>query len=355
MARVPVAGEMTTSPISPATMQALEEQRRKAVEQQTGGDAVVSYTIVAGNIKPSVRNFAVDTEAAAASDDLTTIAGEAALDSNGFPGHGLVILRAANTARTVVVKHLAGGTYDIDLHGNADFSIDDDQKRLVLMLRGTRWYEVMRCYASDAAARRSYLGLTNLSTLSAPATPGDDGKYVGASAGTWTYQTAAAGGSGHKSRSLVHAGGSRNYTTGTVIRLEEVDLGTPVTDGYTFSVPSGATYLQAQVLARVEQNPERESLGIVSGNFVKLRIAYRPPGASGFDATGLGGARGLPARTFQFAATDNRLREGNLALAASMIPVAVGGQVRVQIEGDVSSTYRVLGGKTKTWLSLQWM
>lgn len=358
MARVPDAGVMTASPMPPATMQALEEQRRKAVAQQTGGDTPTTYTIASGQIKPALRNFAVDTEAAAASDDLTHITGEPATASEGFPGHGLVILRAANTARTVVVKHLSAGDYNIDLHGGADFSLDDDEKRLVLMLRGLRWYEVMRCYAGDKAARRSYLGLTNLATLAAPVAVTDDGKYVGASAGSFTYQTAAAGGSGHKSRALVHAGGTRNYYNGNAIRFEEVDSGEPLTDGYVFTVPSGASYLQIQAVARVEQNPEREILGsVVVPNYVRLRLAYRPPAASIFDTSGVFGARGLVARSFEFQGGSfvNRLQEASVSIAGSMVPVAANGAIRVHLEGDPGSTYRVLGGKSKTWLSLQWM
>ena len=353
--RVPAAGAMTAQPMLPLTLQGLEERRRTAATQLLGGSSAVAYTIItAGTIKPTAALCTVDTEGAASSDDLTNITGEPDITATGFPGHGVVILRAANTARTVVVKHLAGGSYDMELHGSADFSLDDDAKRIVLELRGTRWYEVDRFYAADSAARRTALGLTLLATLAAPANPGDNGKLVTASGGAWVYSAPPAGGSGFLQRIRYYAGASRNYTSGSVIRIEEIDLFTGGTlgDGYVFNVPNGSTFAQLEVLARVERQNENSS-----HDFAELRIAYRS-GSGPFDDTGLGGvARGLPSRSYLYATTaeSQRLKEANLCLAAGVVPVTYQSQIRVQVAGLAGNTYRVLGSRTKCWLSVQWM
>ncbi len=95
-------------------------------------------TISAGAVTPKRSHHTIDTEADAATDDLDTMA--TANISDG----GLVILRAENTARTVVVKHEAGGAGQFHLAGGADYSIDDANKLLVVMRVGADWNEVTR-------------------------------------------------------------------------------------------------------------------------------------------------------------------------------------------------------------------
>jgi len=73
----------------------------------------------------------VDTEGASASDDLDTISGMIEGD--------LLILSAADSARTVVVKD---GTGNIQCAG--DFSMDNTQDRIVLLREGAVWYELAR-------------------------------------------------------------------------------------------------------------------------------------------------------------------------------------------------------------------
>lgn len=353
--RVPAVGVMTTSPMAPATLQGLEEQRRGAEVQLLGGAAAGAYTISSGAFKPTTALCSVDTEASAASDDLDRLTAEGTETLAGFPGHGIVILRAVHTARTVVVRHLQGAigsAYDIELATSASFSLDDDAKRLVLELRGTRWYEVDRFYAADSAPRRAALGLFALASLAAPANPGDNGKLVTASAGGWVYAAPAAGGDGVKSRAGVYAGGNRNYSSGGVIRYEEVSLGVPTTDGYVFTVPSGSTFLRLEAMAQVERQNED-----ASHDYVTLRVARRTTASASFDETGLLGSRGLPSRTFFFRPqSDNgRLKEVRLAIASGVFPVTAGGAVRVQVDGIKANSYKVNGGRTKCWLALAWM
>jgi hypothetical protein len=99
-----------------------------------------NYVIASGvlNVSGSVASqnkilsrVRVDTEASAGSDDLDTISGM--IDGD------LLILSAADSARTVVVKD---GTGNIQCAG--DFSMDNTQDRIVLLREGAIWYELAR-------------------------------------------------------------------------------------------------------------------------------------------------------------------------------------------------------------------
>jgi len=95
-------------------------------------------TISSGNITPIGGIHSVDTESDAATDDLANI-----LTTN-LPDESLLYIRANNTARTVVIKHVATGAGQINLADSADLSLDDDLKWVLLQRRGADWFEVFR-------------------------------------------------------------------------------------------------------------------------------------------------------------------------------------------------------------------
>jgi hypothetical protein len=87
--------------------------------------------ISSGVINPSGRRTVVDTEGAAGTDDLDTITAR---------GDGeILILQAANSARTVVCKD---GTGNLKLAG--DFSLNNVEDTLTLICDGTNWCEMNR-------------------------------------------------------------------------------------------------------------------------------------------------------------------------------------------------------------------
>lgn len=90
-------------------------------------------TIVTGAIYMDQCIHAVDTEAAAATDDLDTVNGGTETDT--------LVLVAENDARTVVVKH---GTGNIRLDGSVDFALDSQYDTLTLIRRGSSWLEIGR-------------------------------------------------------------------------------------------------------------------------------------------------------------------------------------------------------------------
>lgn len=92
---------------------------------------VLTITGTIASLNKNLSRINVDTEGAAATDDLDTISG-------GVSGD-VLILAAVNSARTVVCKD---GTGNMALSG--DFSLNNTEDRLVLMYEGTTWFELSR-------------------------------------------------------------------------------------------------------------------------------------------------------------------------------------------------------------------
>jgi hypothetical protein len=86
---------------------------------------------IAGGVIQLIKGYSyysVDTQSAAASDDLDTI-------SNGNEGD-LIFLKAANASRTVVVKD---GTGNIKTNGGVDLSLDNTDDLVLLHFDGSFW------------------------------------------------------------------------------------------------------------------------------------------------------------------------------------------------------------------------
>ena len=90
-------------------------------------------TIASGSVAATRTYHTIDTESDTASDDLDTIT------VAGVADDAILIITAANTARTVVVKH---ATDNINLTNGLDFTIDDNKKSLILQRRGANWHEI---------------------------------------------------------------------------------------------------------------------------------------------------------------------------------------------------------------------
>lgn len=109
----------------------------KSTGRVTVKDSFLSFgapqtvTIASGAVTATRSFLSVDTEAAAASDDLDSIAGGAQGD--------VLVVRATNDTHTVVLKD---GTGNLRLAG--DFSLDSANDRMALMHDGTNWVELAR-------------------------------------------------------------------------------------------------------------------------------------------------------------------------------------------------------------------
>lgn len=93
--------------------------------------AATELTIATGAVTITQSVHTIDTEADAASDDLDTISGGATGD--------VIYLRAANDARTVVLKN---GTGNILTYSSSDITLDEDHKVVMLIYNGTNWLEI---------------------------------------------------------------------------------------------------------------------------------------------------------------------------------------------------------------------
>lgn len=93
--------------------------------------AATELTIATGVIVPIAMHHTVDTESDAASDDLDTITAPTT-----FPIFNMLIIRPADDARSIVVKHNTG---NIVLSGGADITLDDITDHLLLFYDGTQW------------------------------------------------------------------------------------------------------------------------------------------------------------------------------------------------------------------------
>jgi len=95
--------------------------------------------IVLGEITPTSTFITVDTESDTASDDLDNI-----LFTN--IGAKVIFVRSLSSARSVVLKHLAGGSGQLYLHGEADVTLNNVNKLIVLYYNtaSSRWEELWR-------------------------------------------------------------------------------------------------------------------------------------------------------------------------------------------------------------------
>lgn len=90
-------------------------------------------TIASDAITVANSYHRIDTEAAAATDNLATI--------NGGTNFQIVMLQTTSSSRDVTVVHGAGNIY---LNGLADFVLDNSRDVLVLVKTGAEWNEVCR-------------------------------------------------------------------------------------------------------------------------------------------------------------------------------------------------------------------
>lgn len=115
--------------------------------------AATELTIATGAITPTIFSHTVDTESDAASDDLDTIT------ATNFSAGDVLLLAAANAARTVVIKH---GTGNILLPDDLDISLDDSEKTVIIRYDGSNWN-----YVSGPASVGSVKGVADKAALQA--------------------------------------------------------------------------------------------------------------------------------------------------------------------------------------------
>lgn len=124
------------------------------VGQLPGGNGREQLTIASGVITPTRSLVRVDTEGAAAADDLTTIA------TTNLPVGSMLMLYLQDAGRKVTLKHGTTGAGHIYLGDFADLLLDSSTQSVLLVLEiADRWREMGRFYGNQKSAQRANLGL----------------------------------------------------------------------------------------------------------------------------------------------------------------------------------------------------
>lgn len=173
MSTLPATGYLSNAARTNAEMKTALEDVRNTIAELLGGSAgeASPLTIAGDSATPTAAVHRIDTEAAAAADDLKWLA------QTNHPEGRLVLIRATDAGRVVTVKHAAGGVGQILLSNSADFVLNSTGKYILLKRYGTQWDEVYRSYGADSASARAFLGLTAAATAPAPVAA-DYGKHL---------------------------------------------------------------------------------------------------------------------------------------------------------------------------------
>lgn len=164
MTVLPTNAYVTDPARTSAEKKQAERDTLDVIRELPGGEAETTLTIAGGAITAARAIHSVDTEGAAAADDLANIV------TANAPDGRLLMIRCANAARVVTVKHSAGGAGQIALSDAADLALNDRKRWLLLKRTGADWEEVLRGYGGDKAAFKTFLGLATAALLDAAQT-----------------------------------------------------------------------------------------------------------------------------------------------------------------------------------------
>lgn len=153
MTAFPASGYLSNAARTEGEMKTALEDFLAAVKQMPGAQAISTLTISAGAITPTRGMHAIDTESAAASDDLDTI------NTTNLPDGSPLWLISADATRNVVVRHNQGGAGRILLVDATNLTLDDPTQWLCLRRSGTDWVEVDRGYGLAKALARAFFGV----------------------------------------------------------------------------------------------------------------------------------------------------------------------------------------------------
>lgn len=189
MSTFPTGAQLTSSSNTVAQQKAYISDQADATSQLIGASTIGAYTIATGVITPSVAVFTVDTEAAAASDDLTNI-----LTTNLHSG-AIIAIASLNSGRVVTVKHNSGGAGQITLDGAVDRVLSTDEWMLLLR-SGSDWIELAlnQVPPGSVVTTQGDLIIGNVSGEESRLAVGTAGQVLTADGTTVDWQDPAGGG-----------------------------------------------------------------------------------------------------------------------------------------------------------------
>lgn len=153
-----------TSSGTPSNSQARTnlENMRDCIAETIGGAALEALTIASGAVTPTVALFTVDTEGAAATDDLDTIQ-----QTNHQAGR-MIVVRMADSSRVPTLKHGSGNLINRD---GVDIVLTSTSHWVKYVRVGSSWIEVGRNLGNELVRVRA---LTSNTTL----VPSDSGCII---------------------------------------------------------------------------------------------------------------------------------------------------------------------------------
>lgn len=137
MASLPAVNYISNAARTTAEVQAALEATIETVRQSAGQNSEATSVLAADAFTPTRFSHAVDTEGAAATDNLANIV------TTNLPDGSLLLIRPVSAARVVTVKHNAGGAGQIALANGVDKALTSPTTSFLLLRRnGANWEEV---------------------------------------------------------------------------------------------------------------------------------------------------------------------------------------------------------------------
>jgi hypothetical protein len=130
-------GDFSALATNGAAKTAFEKLLANVLEAPGGADET-TLTIATGAVVPTGYLHVLDTEAAAATDDLTNFT------VTNHPEGRLIGIRSTSAARVITLKHAAGGSGQLDNLDDQDIVLGDPDEMVYYALNGTTWREVGR-------------------------------------------------------------------------------------------------------------------------------------------------------------------------------------------------------------------
>lgn len=232
---------------------ALEQDLVNGMSRVRMGSSTVTIASDAVIVTKSLH--AVDTESAAATDDLSTISAGTGVGA----GH-LLTLYAANAARVVTVKDSVG---NISLYGG-DFALDSAKKSLLLRYDGSNWVEVAR---AGTAASTPIGCVGGVLTLTSGTPVGD------VSAGTSVYYMPYGPQTGCSGQIALYDGSAWNVRTFTQITTSIAAC--TASKPYDYFLYDNSGTVTAETLVWTDATNRATALTLQNGVYVKSGATTR--------------------------------------------------------------------------------
>lgn len=145
MSTLPAAGTWEDDNLTEAAAKTWGEDIRDVIAELLGGSAQSDKTIAAGTFTADRAVHRVDTEAAAATDDLDTVS------VANMPDGRVMVLRPVSAARVTTIKHGNGASGGFLLADQQDYVMDDVDEWIAFVAVSAKWVELMRSRANRPA------------------------------------------------------------------------------------------------------------------------------------------------------------------------------------------------------------